>query len=489
MRLRLRQIQLTRFFTIFAIAFLMAGAPRMAAAAPESFADLAEQLTPAVVNISTTQTVESGPFPGGRRPELPEGSPFEKYFKDFYDRHGGGGPRMVNSLGSGFVIDPEGYIVTNNHVIDKADEIVVGFSDGTSLKAELIGTDPKTDIALLKVVPAEPLVFVPFGDSDRARVGEWVMAIGNPLGLGGSVSVGIISARNRDIDSGPYDDFIQTDAAINKGNSGGPLFNMDGEVVGVNTAIFSQTGGSIGIGFSVPSKLVKTVVSQLREHGRTRRGWLGVRIQPVDEGIAESVGLDEPRGAMVNAVTPEGPAAKGGLAAGDIILKFDGADVAEMKDLPSMVAQTEVGKDVRVVVWRKGKGQGKGKTQTLKVVLGLLDEGPTPAPAQVDKPEEPQEAETALGMRLEPLTDANRGDYDVADGVEGVLITEVDGGSAAAQKGLRPGDVIVEVAQEKVLTPAEVKGGVAQAKEEDRKSVLMLVQSGADLRFVALKVE
>ncbi len=464
-----------------ALVFAVAMAPRAALAAPESFADLAEQLSPAVVNISTSQTVDRPDR--GNRPQLPPGSPFEDLFKDFFDGQNQQGPRTVSSLGSGFVIDPDGLVVTNNHVIEGADEIVVNFVDGSSLPAELVGTDPKTDIAILKVTPPSPLPFVPFGDSDASRVGDWVLAIGNPFGLGGSVSAGIISARNRDISSGPYDDFIQTDAAINRGNSGGPLFNMDGEVIGVNTAIISPSGGSIGIGFSVPSALVKTVVAQLREFGRTRRGWLGVRIQTVTDELAEGLGLDEPAGALVSEVTADGPAASGGVEAGDVILKFDGRDVREMRDLPRMVAETEVGKDVRVLVWRKGQ------TQALKVVLGLLEEGDTPVPAEVDKPEEPEAAESALEMKLQPLTDATRSEYNIAAEIKGVVVTEVVAGSPAAEKGIRPGDVIVEVAQQAVATPADVRGAVAKAKEEARKSVLMLVQSGENLRFVAVKIE
>lgn len=479
--MRLPSPELLNFRRLMALMLLaiVAAAPRVGMAAPDGFADLAERLSPAVVNISTTQ-LQTGPERGAR-PNAPPG--MEELFRDFFDREGNQTPREVSSLGSGFVVDPEGYVVTNNHVIEGADEIVVNFTDGSSLPAELIGTDPKTDVALLKVIPAAPLAFVAFGDSDIARVGDWVLAIGNPFGLGGSVSAGIISARNRDINSGPYDDFIQTDAAINRGNSGGPLFNMDGDVIGVNTAIISPSGGSIGIGFSVPSTLVKTVVSQLREFGRTRRGWLGVRIQSVTDELAEGLSLDSPKGALISEVTPGGPAADSGLEAGDVILKFDGRDVVEMKDLPRMVAETNVGKDVRVVVWRDSK------TQTLKVVLGLLEEGPVTPPAEVDKPETPQAAESALGMKLEPLTEANRGDYNIEAEVKGVLVVEVDAGSGAAQKGIRPGDVIVEVAQKGVSTPADVRGGVAAAKEEARKSVLMLVQSGADLRFVAVKIE
>ncbi|MEM7545256.1 MAG: DegQ family serine endoprotease [Pseudomonadota bacterium] len=468
---------------MLALVFAFAALSRPLMAAPDSFADLAERLSPSVVNISTSQTVE--PPERGDRPQLPPGSPFEELFRDFFDGQENQGPRTQSSLGSGFVIAPEGYIVTNNHVIDGADEIVVNFTDGSSLPAALVGTDPKTDVAVLKVEPAEPLPFVPFGDSSKARVGDWVLAIGNPFGLGGSVSAGIISARNRDIQSGPYDDFIQTDAAINRGNSGGPLFNMAGEVIGVNTAIISPSGGSIGIGFSVPSALVKNVVGQLREFGQTRRGWLGVRIQSVTDELAEGLGLEQPSGALVSEVTTDGPAAEGGIEAGDVILKFDGRDVQEMRDLPRMVAETEVEKDVRVVVWRKGK------TQTLKVVLGLLDEGDGEVAVieKEDAVEEPSAAESALGMKLVPMTAERRSEFSIADDVKGVVVTEVDAGSPAAEKGIRPGDVIVEVAQEVVASPADVRGGVASAKEENRKSVLILVQSGADLRFVALKVE
>ncbi|WP_340109152.1 DegQ family serine endoprotease [Pikeienuella sp. HZG-20] len=480
MTLPLLSLRTARAVTLAAATAILAlGAPAdRAAAAPDSFADLAQRLSPAVVNIATTQTIE--PEERGPRPQLPPGSPFEELFKDFFDNNGPRGPQTTNSLGSGFIIDPDGVVVTNNHVIDNADEIVVNFSDGSSLPATIIGTDPKTDIAVLKVTPPAPLVFVNFGDSAASRVGDWVLAIGNPFGLGGSVSAGIISARNRDINSGPYDAFIQTDAAINRGNSGGPLFNMAGEVIGVNTAIISPSGGSIGIGFSVPSGLVKTVVSQLREFGRTRRGWLGVRIQAVTPELAEGLALAKPAGALVAEVTADGPAAQAGIEAGDVIMKFDGRDIAEMRDLPRMVAETEVGKDVRVVVWRKGK------TQTVKVVLGLLDEGEGEIAAEVDTPESPSVAESALGMKMEPLTAKNRKDYGVAEGAKGVLVTEVDANSEAAKKGVRPGDVIMEVAESEVATPADVRGGIAKAKEEERKSILILLLSEGGRRFIVL---
>jgi serine protease Do len=446
-----------------------------------SFADLAEKLSPAVVNISTSQTIERPESDGS---PIPKGSPFEDLFKDFLDRGRPEGPQTAQSLGSGFLISPEGYVVTNNHVIEDADEITVNFPDGTSLKAALIGTDPKTDIALLKVEPTTPLPFVNIGDSDAIRVGDWVLAIGNPFGLGGSVSAGIVSARNRDINAGPYDDFIQTDAAINRGNSGGPLFNMAGEVIGVNSAIISPTGGSIGIGFSVPANLVKGVVAQLREYGVTRRGWLGVKIQTVTDEVAEALGLEKAAGALVAEVTAGGPAAEGGIEQGDVILKFDGVDVAQMRDLPRMVAATAVEKAVRVVVFRKGK------TQTLKVTIGLLDEAGAPIPtatggesapdANVELPE--------LGLTLAPLTPEGRAQHGLADDVTGVLISGVAPGGSAAEKGLQAGDVVVEVGQKPVAPPAEVKAGVEDSTAQGKKTVLFLIQSAGELKFVPLAI-
>ncbi|MEM6547368.1 MAG: DegQ family serine endoprotease [Pseudomonadota bacterium] len=470
------------------IATTLAGAPAalaQPAGAPDSFADLAEQLSPAVVNISTAQNVDrpDRPEPPEGGPPTPDGeNPFEDLFRDFFERGQPRGPRRVQSLGSGFVISPEGFVVTNNHVIEDADEITVNFVDGTSLDAVLIGTDPKTDLALLKIENEEPLPFVKFGDSDGIRVGDWVLAIGNPFGLGGSVSAGIISARNRDINAGPYDDFLQTDAAINRGNSGGPLFNMEGDVVGVNTAIISPTGGSIGIGFSVPSNLAQSVVAQLREFGQTRRGWLGVRIQTVNDELAEALGLERPMGALVAEVTEGGPAQDAGVEAGDVIVKFDGEDVEEMRDLPRIVADTPVDSTVRVVIFRKGK------TQTLKVKIGLLEEasaGSGPAVAAV--PEDSADTEIAsFGMTIRAVTDADRTQFSIPDDVDGVLIAAVAPDSAAAEKGMNPGDVIVEVGQEPVTTPDEVVERVEAAEADSNKSVLFLIQSGGDLRFVPL---
>lgn len=476
--------------TLLAIlALLMAPAMAFARSAPASFADLAEELSPAVVNISTAQKVERpsfGPRPG---PQLPEGTPFEDFFKDFFDnREGGGGrePRTVQSLGSGFVIDPSGYIVTNNHVIEGADEIEINFANGDALSAKLIGTDPKTDIALLKLTeePSEPLPFVPFADSDKIRVGDWVIAIGNPFGLGGSVSAGIISARSRDINSGPYDDFLQTDAAINRGNSGGPLFNMAGEVVGVNTAIFSPTGGSVGVGFSVPSNIASNIVDQLREFGETRRGWLGVRIRQVTDELAEGLELEEPIGALVEDVTEGGPAEDAGVEIGDVILSFDGKEITEMRELPRAVAGTAVDETVRMVVSRKGK------TQTLKVTVGRLQESgdsdkPTPA-AEVEEPAE-EESFVALGMKLEVLDREARERLELDPELQGALVADVESTGPAAKKGILAGDVIVEVAQEAVTTPEEAKEKIDAAEKDGRSSVLLLVNRAGDVRFVAVR--
>lgn len=455
--------------------------PAFSSSAPATFADLSEKLSPAVVNISTAQRVDA---PDGR-PEIPPGGPFEDLFKDFFDQlPQQRGPRSVQSLGSGFVISADGYVVTNNHVIEEADEITANFPDGTSLDATLIGRDPKTDIALLKVETDKALPFVSFGDSDVSRVGDWVLAIGNPFGLGGSVSAGIISARNRDINAGPYDDFIQTDAAINRGNSGGPLFNMDGEVIGVNTAIISPSGGSIGIGFSVPSALAKNVVAQLREFGETRRGWLGVRIQTVTPELADGLGLEQPTGALVAGVSEGGPAATAGIETGDVVLRFDGKEVAEMRDLPRIVAETPVGESVRVVVWRDGQ------TQTVLVEVGLLEEGETRTASTTTAGEDDQVL--ALGMTLAPLTDAARSRFSIDNDVDGVLIAEVKGGSPAAEKGVRPGDVLVEVAQERVDTPSAALEKIEAAREAGAreeggsKPVILLLSSGGDLRFVGV---
>jgi serine protease Do len=457
-----------------------------ARSAPDSFADLAEKTLPAVVNISTTQTIKGGAGPG--RPQFPPGSPFEEFFKDFFDKQqqqpNNKSPRKATSLGSGFVIDASGLIVTNNHVIADADEIFVRFQDDVTLPAKLIGRDEKTDIAVLKVETDKPLPFLPIGDSAKARVGDWVVAIGNPFGLGGSVTAGIISARQRDIRSGPYDAFIQTDAAINKGNSGGPLINLAGEVIGINTAIYSPSGGSVGIGFAVPTSLAKSVIGQLRKFGETRRGWLGVHIQTVTDEIADSLGLGSARGALVANVTEGGPAEKGGVLAGDVILRFDDKEVDKMRKLPRLVAETEVGKSAAVVVWRKGK------EVRLSVDLGRLEAQEAKAVATSDVPDSNSKAALVdeIGADLATLDDKLRAQFSISEDVDGVVITELKPDGNAAQKGLEPGDVILEINQDSVASPGDVASMIAKAVEAGRTSVLLLVNRSGDRRFIVVPV-
>jgi serine protease Do len=481
------------------LAPLVIARPAAARPGPDGFADLAAKLLPSVVNVSSQQTIQAqADRSDPDEPDFPKGSPFEQFFHDFMERHGipnpnggggnGGGndqaPRHGVALGSGFIIDPAGYIVTNNHVIEGADEITVTLHDGTSLKAKLIGKDERQDVALLKVDAPDPLPAVPWADSDTARVGDWVLAIGNPFGLGGSVTAGIVSARGRDIHQGPYDDFIQTDAAINRGNSGGPLFNMDGQVIGINTAIYSPSGGSIGIGFSIPSNMAKQVVDQLRQFGHARRGWLGVQIQQVTPDIADGLNLHPARGAMVASVTDGGPAAKAGIRGGDVILKFNGAEVKEMRTLPRIVAETAIGQSVPVDVWRDGK------EQTLQASIAELPDdvqqaaAKTTAPAP--KPQNVPVAISGLGMKVAPITDEARTKYQIGADQKGVVVTDVTANGAAAGRGIKPGDVVVEVQQETVATPADVQDKVDRYRKMSRKTVLMLVQNSDGLRWVPL---
>ena len=473
----------------------------LAAPAPESFADLAAKLLPAVVNVSSVQTPQArqgNQNPGPEMPLFPPGSPFEQFFKDFFNRNrppGGRGEaqprqqdrpeRRAQSMGSGFVIDPSGLIVTNNHVIDGADEVSITLQDNTTLKAEVVGRDESTDLALLRVKPEKPLISVEFGDSDKARVGDWVVAIGNPFGLGGSVTAGIVSARGRDIKSGPYDDFIQTDAAINRGNSGGPLFNMEGKVIGINTAIYSPSGGSIGIGFSIPSKIAANVIAQLRDFGQARRGWLGVRIQQVTPEIAESLGLKDASGAMIAGVNEGGPADKAKIRAGDIVLKFNDQDVKTMNTLPRIVADTDVGKQVPVVVWRDGKEM---------TVTATLGERPNDATLALAEPGA-KGAETSkvvdlagLGMKIAPLANDTREKFQLGADQKGVVITDVTAGGSASEKNLKPGDVILEVQQNEVSSPADVAKRVEAARKQDRKFVLMLIQRRDGVKYVPLSL-
>jgi len=454
---------------------------------PDSVADLAEGLLEAVVNISTSQNVAGGNEPGVTPPQLPEGSPFQDFFDEYFkNREGDSRSQKVQSLGSGFVLDAEkGIVITNNHVIADADEIEVNFSDGSKLKATLKGRDTKTDLAVLQIDPKlKKLKAVKFGDSDKIRVGDWVMAIGNPFGLGGTVTVGIVSARNRDINSGPYDDFIQTDAAINRGNSGGPLFNMQGEVVGINTAIISPSGGSIGIGFSIPSKLASGVIGQLAEFGETRRGWLGVRIQEVSDEIAESLGMKISKGALVSGIIKGGPVDNGTIQPGDVIVRFDGRDIDRMNDLPRAVADSPVGKAVDVVIVRDGV------EQTIKVTLGRLEDGEKLAEAEpgaggTDDDAAPVATASVLGLTIGELNDDTRAQFGISPDISGVVVTEVAPNSAAAEKGIVAGDVITDIAQESVATPQEVMDRIKALKGQGRKSaLLMLASKSGELRFI-----
>jgi serine protease Do len=455
---------------------------------PASVAPLAKRLSDAVVNIATSQTIK-GPQ-GVPLPRVPKGAPFEDFFDDFFNKRGGvpHADRKISSLGSGFVIDgKEGLIVTNNHVIEGAEEIDINFHDGSKLTVDkIIGRDTKADLALLKVTPKKPLADVKFGSSANIEVGDWVMAIGNPFGLGGSVSLGIISAKSRDINSGPYDDYLQTDAAINKGNSGGPLFNMNGEVVGVNTAIISPTGGSIGIGFAVPSDTVSAVVEQLKQFGQVHRGWLGVKIQTVTDDIAETLGVPENSGALISTVTPDSPASKAGLQPGDVILKFDGKDVSTMRGLPKIVAQAPIGKSVDVELLRKGQHQ------TLQVTVGRLEDEEDDNDQGNKAPEEKDSGTSGanvIGLKLSALSDELRKKYGLDDKIKGVVVEDVDPQSPAGQKGIKVGDVIVEAAQDAVEQPDDVAKSIEKIKKSGRKAVLFRVEDGkGDLRFVAVPI-
>jgi serine protease Do len=484
------------------LAPILLASPAHARGGPDGFADLAANLAPAVVNISSLQALQAkADKPAGPpdAPAFPPGSPFEQFFHDFMERHGQGGgggggggdqpdqpAHRGQALGSGFIIDPSGIIVTNNHVIEGADEITVTLHDGTSLKATLVGKDERSDVAVLKVESPTPLPSVPFADSDTARVGDWVLAIGNPFGLGGSVTAGIVSARGRDIRQGPYDDFIQTDAAINRGNSGGPLFNMDGQVIGINTAIYSPSGGSIGIGFSIPSNMAKVVVEQLRDFGRAKRGWLGVQIQQVTPDIADGVGLHPPRGAMVAGVTDNGPAAAAKIRGGDIILKFNGQDVKEMRNLQRIVAETTIGKQVPVTLWRDGR------EQTVMASIGELPDDVQQASATPAAPKPPASTAvdiTGLGVKVAPITDDLRSKFNIGADQKGVVVTDVTANGPASQRGLKPGDVVVEVQQETVNTPGDVQDRVDRFRKQGRKTVLMLIQSTDGLRWVPLPLQ
>lgn len=466
------------------------------AAPPESFAPIVEPLMPAVVNISTTQKVapqQTMPmFDFDGLPDTPQTRQFKQLFRQF----GQGGmqapAREVTSLGSGFVIAPEGYVVTNNHVVGNADKITVIFHDDSRLPATIVGRDPKTDLALLKLKTDKKLPFVSFGDSDAMRIGDWVIAVGNPFGLGGSVSAGIVSARGRNINAGPFDDFIQTDAAINRGNSGGPLFNTKGEVIGINSAIFSPTGGSVGIGFAVPSAMAKSVVEQLRQFGTIHRGWLGVKIQHVTDEIANSLGFGKPRGALVLEISKGSPAVGSGLMPGDIIVAFDDRPIDEMRQLPRYVADTKAGKKAELSVWRKGK------TLTIPVTIGEL-------PTDKDSPDDvsgndntaPQgktgvvaPQKDTLGLAIAALTPALRQQYEIDPSVKsGALVVDLDPSGEGAKRGLAPGDVILDINQQPVGNAAEVKKALAAARQAGHDFALMRVAHGPDTLFVTVALQ
>jgi len=473
--------------------FFFSLANTTSAATPDGFADLAEGLIPAVVNISSSQHVKpKKKLKGLQMPQLkalPPGTPddlrdfLEKFYQDYGNEDDMAGENLY-SLGSGFVISPDGLIVTNYHVVEGAEEVTVNFSDESKYKAEVVGRDSKTDLALLKIKTKDKLPYVKFGDSDKARVGDWVIAIGNPFGLGGSVTAGIISARARDINAGPFDDFLQTDAAINRGNSGGPMFNMKGEVIGINTAIYSPSGGSVGIGFAVPSSLAQPIIEQLRKGGKIDRAWLGVKIQTVNDEIAESVGLDKPRGALVVDTTKGSPAEIAGIQAGDVILKFDGKDIAMMRKLPRLVADEKIGKKVDIELWRNGK------TKTVTVTLKEFNE--KEEKAALEEEEAPESAipdsSDLLGMKLAPLNDKLKEEFGYKKEVNGLIVLDLDYEKGAAKQGIKKGDVILLANQKKVSSSADLEKAIAETKAEKRKSVLLQVYRMGDTIFVAVPV-
>ena len=470
-----------RRFQILCAILALAVVPAAARPAPDSFADLAAKLLPSVVNISTSQTLKAPPQ--GAMPQLPPGSPLEDLFKNFLGPKPNA-PRHVTSLGSGFIIDPSGYIVTNNHVIEDSDQITVSLQDGTQMPAKVVGRDAKTDIALLKVTPRKALPATHFGDSDKARIGDWVIAIGDPFGIGSTVTAGIVSARNRNINAGPYDDFIQTDAPINRGNSGGPLFDVDGNVIGINSQIYTPSGGSVGIGFAIPANLAREVVNQLRQFGIARRGWIGVRIQPVTPEIAEGLGLPTTQGALVADVTKGGPAAKAGLYNGDLVTGFDGKTVLDDRALPRIVADTHIGKTVNMDVLRTGR------KKTLRItVQKLADDAKAEKPSKAPPaPVKNQSKLSQLGLSLGALDGGARAKFKIGAGVQGVLVSAVEAGSPPSEKNLRPGDVIVEVAGQPVKTPDDVVKRVEGDVKAGKKSELMLINRDGDLTYVGLKL-
>jgi len=457
------------------------GAAAVVAPAMPGFADVAERVAPAVVNVTVVAT--DTPAPQRRmHPRLPEGAPMDEFFKRFFEQpdlpHGApGGPRMQGA-GSGFLIDPTGLVVTNNHVIDGANEITVTLNDASKHKAKVLGRDEKTDVALLKIEVGHPLPFVDLGDSKSTRVGDWVLAVGNPFGLGGSVTAGIVSARGRDINSGPYDDYIQIDAPINRGNSGGPLFDGFGRVIGVNTAIYSPTGGNVGIGFAIPAETVKTVVAELRTGGRVERGWLGLQIQPVTEEIAAALGLPDTAGVLVADILPDGPAAGSELQAGDVILKAGGQPIKDYKDLPKLVAAAKAGTDLKLELVRAGK------PAEVTIKVGAMPG--TDSLAKGGDPSAVDEGKAQLGLALAPLTPEVRQELGLPPGARGVYVTRVQPGSPADEAGIEPGTLISMVSSQPVSTPAQVAEAVQAALTAKRSAVMLRVEKDGRPMFIAV---
>ena len=463
-------------------AVVQSAAPR-SASSPGSFADVIETVSPAVVNIMVSKVEQAQPTgfeqdPGAQRGQRGQQFPFDEFFGRFFDQpNQQKRERHTEGQGSGFIVDSNGYIVTNNHVADGAEKIVVTMPDGRKFDATLVGHDAKTDLALIKV-NATGLPHVTFGDSDHARVGDWVVAIGNPFGLGGTATAGIVSARGRDIQSGPYDDYLQLDAPINFGNSGGPVFNAGGDVIGVTTAIFSPNGGNIGIGFAIPANQAKTVIAELRSNGSVERGWLGVQIQNLDEELSSSLKVPNQHGALVAEVLKDGPAAHGGILSGDVITRFNDHDIDSARMLSRVVADTSPTKAAKVTVWRDGK------SRELNVKLGEAAKNEQVAEAARAPAANGPQATAGLGLTLRPLTDDDRSQLSVPSDVTGALVVAVAPDSPAAEKGLRPGDVITRVNQQNVKNAAEAVTALNAAKKSDR--ALLLVRRGDSQRFVAL---
>ena len=472
-------------------------APAAAGLLPQqSFAPLVKRVLPAVVNISVTEKSGAN-VASDQLPESFRGTPFEDFLRRFFDEHGGqidphrffegpgeeGGVQRI-ALGSGFIIDPSGVIVTNNHVVGEAGKVQIILQDNSKYPAKIIGRDPHTDIAVLKIAADKPLPYVAFGDSGAMQVGDWVVAVGNPFGLGGSVTTGIISARGRDIHSGQFDDFLQIDAPINRGNSGGPAFNLNGEVIGINTAIYSPNGGSVGIGFAVPSNVAKVVVAQLEAHGKVSRGWLGVQIQEVTPAIAASLGLHGEHGALVAVVTPGSPGAQAGLKQGDVILSFNGSEVKQLRDLPRLVAATAPGSTASLTVWRNGQ------SSELSTTLGDAPANPRVASNSDEQSVEPpgEGQANALGMHFAALTNELRRELNVGRDTHGIVVTGIDRGSVAETLGLSRGDIVVSINQQPVRSPAEAAHQLKEIANSPKKTALLLLNRHGVTQYVGVKL-